>query len=145
MRSNSIMFKSAVLQFLPIIALLAIVLSGCQVKKEKFTTKDWNDGDGLEFPKRDAMLDDLLANHKLKGLTFKQAVGLLKYPQRTGLVKKEFEYEITRKMDGIDTVYAKSLVLYLNQDSIVTDYKVIEKDNKEKLKLKFERQKAEKK
>jgi len=128
------MFKKNTAAFFFLFILVVATLSGCQVKKEKFTTKGWDDGDGLQFPKRDAMLDDLLANHKLKGLTFKQTINLLKYPQRTGFVKKEFEYEIVRKMDGIDTVYAKSLVLYLNQDSVVSDYRVIEKDNKEKLK-----------
>jgi hypothetical protein len=126
--------------------LIMLGLSGCDsIKKEKFDRVKWNDGDGIEFPKRAGMLDDLLATQKLKGLTFKQAVNLLKYPQRTGLKKKEFEYEIIRKMDGVDTVYAKSLVLYLNQDSVVSDYKVIEKDNKEKLKIKFEKQNAKKK
>jgi hypothetical protein len=124
--------------------LLIITLSGCEIKKEKFTTKGWDSGDGIEFPKRNGMLDDLLATHKLKGLTYKQALGLLKYPQRTGLTDRSFEYEITRKMDGIDTVYAKSLVLYLNKDSVVSDYKIIEKDNKAKLKLKFEKQKEKK-
>lgn len=145
MLSNSIMFKSAVLKIVTVI-LFIVALSGCDnIKKEKFDRKKWDDGDGLTFPNRAGMLDDLLATHKLKGLTFKQAVSLLRYPQRTGLTKKEFEYEIIRKMDGLDTVYAKSLVLYLNQDSVISDYKVIEKDNKEKLKLKFEKQNAQKK
>ncbi|MES2267764.1 MAG: hypothetical protein V4520_13460 [Bacteroidota bacterium] len=138
------MLKSTFLKIITIISFI-VAISGCEAKKEKFTTKGWDDGDGLTFPRREGMLDDLLATHKLKGLTFKQAVGLLKYPQRTGFTQKEFEYEIIRKMDGIDTVYAKSLVLYLNKDSVVSDYKVIEKDNKEKLKQKHEKQNAAKK
>ncbi|MFD0766390.1 hypothetical protein ACFQZI_16125 [Mucilaginibacter lutimaris] len=144
MLSNITMFKSAVLKVFTVI-LFFVALTGCDVKKEKFTTQGWDDGDGLTFPRREGMLDDLLATHKLKGLTFKQAVGLLKYPQRNGFTEKKFEYEIIRKMDGIDTVYAKSLVLYLNKDSVVSDYKIIEKDNKEKLNEKHEKQKADKK
>ncbi len=144
MLSNITMLKSTFLKIITIISFI-VAISGCEAKKEKFTTKGWDDGDGLTFPRREGMLDDLLATHKLKGLTFKQAVGLLKYPQRTGFTQKEFEYEIIRKMDGIDTVYAKSLVLYLNKDSVVSDYKVIEKDNKEKLKQKHEKQNAAKK
>jgi hypothetical protein len=146
MLSNTNMLKSAPVKFFTVIMLVIIALSGCDsIKKEKFDRRKWDDGDGITFPKRDGMLDDLLATQKLKGLTYKQALYLLRYPQRTGLTDKSFEYEIIRKMDGIDTIYAKSLVLYLNQDSIVIDYKVIEKDNKEKLKLKFEEQNKKKK
>ncbi|MGY4538837.1 hypothetical protein ACVW0P_003260 [Mucilaginibacter sp. UYNi724] len=144
MFSNIAMFKSVFLKALTVVTFMA-ALSGCDIKKEKFTTEGWNDGDGITFPKRNGMVDDLLATHKLKGLTFKQALGLLKYPQRTGIAEKKFEYEIVRKMDGIDTVYAKTLVLYLSKDSVVSDYKLTEKDNKEKLKLKFEKQNAAKK
>ena len=122
-----------------------IALSGCDVKKQKFTTKGWDDGDGIEFPNREGMLDDLLATHKLKGLNYRQALGLLKYPQRSGVKQKSMEYEVVRKMDGIDTVYAKSLVLYLSPDSVVNNYKVIIKDYKEALTLKHEKQNAEKK
>jgi hypothetical protein len=143
MLSNNVMFKKVLLKAVTII-LVITALSGCDVKKEKFTTKGWDDGDGISFPKRESMVDDLLATHKLKGLTYKQALGLLKYPQRNGLNDQSFEYEVVRKMDGIDTVYAKTLVLYLNKDSVVSSYKVIEKDNKEKLKLRFEKQNVKK-
>jgi len=145
MLSNITMLKSLSAKAVIISTTLAIALSGCQVKHEKFTTKGWDDGDGLEFPRREGMLDDLLATHKLKGLTYRQALGLLKYPQRNGVGENSMEYEITRKMDGIDTIYAKSLVLYLSPDSVVNNYKVTEKDNKEKLRLKHEKQNAEKK
>jgi hypothetical protein len=140
------MLKNTFVKFFTVMMLAIVILSGCDsIKKEKFDRRKWDDGDGLSFPKRAGMLDDLLATQKLKGLTYKQALYLLRYPQRNSLTDKSFEYEIVRKMDGIDTVYAKSLVLYLNQDSIVSDYKVIEKDNKEKLKLKFEEQNKKKK
>lgn len=145
MLSNTNMLKSAFVKIFTVMMLVIITLSGCEVKKEKFDRRKWDDGDGITFPKRAGMLDDLLATQKLKGLTYKQALYLLRYPQRNSLTDKSFEYEIIRKMDGIDTIYAKSLVLYLNQDSIVSDYKVIEKDNKEKLKLKFEEQNKKKK
>jgi hypothetical protein len=143
MLSNNAMFTKVLLKVVPIVLIIA-TLAGCDVKKEKFTTKGWDDGDGISFPKRESMVDDLLATHKLKGLTYKQALGLLKYPQRNGLKDKSLEYEVVRKMDGVDTVYAKTLVLYLNKDSVVNNYRVIEKDNKEKLKLQFEKQNAKK-
>ncbi|WP_134336189.1 hypothetical protein [Mucilaginibacter phyllosphaerae] len=138
------MYKSTAVKLFTFI-FIVVTLYGCDIKKEKFTTRGWDDGDGIDFPKRNSMVDDLVATHQLKGLTYKQALGLLKYPQRNGSKEKSMEYEIVRKMDGIDTIYAKSLVLYLNPDSVVSSYKIIEKDNKEKLKLKFEKQNAERK
>lgn len=111
--------------------ILAIGLAGCH-KKEPFTPKGWDDGDGIEFPKRYLMVDDLMANRKLKGLTYKQVVQLLKAPQRNDSPPGTFSYEITRKMDVLDTLYIKNLVFYLNKDSVVTDFKIYEKTNKKR-------------
>jgi hypothetical protein len=84
------------------------------------------------FPKRYMMVDDLLANHKLKGMTYKQVILLLKYPQRNSHIDRSFYYDITLKMDGIDTAYFKGLLFKLNADSIVTDVQVFEKTAKKK-------------
>jgi len=115
------------IKILSFTCILVALLAGC-AGKEKFTPKGWDDGDGIEFPRRFRMVDDLLENHKLKGLTYKQVIALLQYPQRNSFTDRSFHYEITRKMSGIDTIYAKNLVFYLNKDSIVTDVKVVEKD-----------------
>jgi len=131
-----IMFKSTFCRLLTVLVVITMALSACG-KKAKFDRKIWNDGDGLSFPERDAMLEDLLKNHKLKGLSYKQAIQLLHEPQRNSYTDKSFQYEIIRKMDGLDTVFAKTLTLYLSKDSIVTDFKVTEKDNTEKLKEVF--------
>jgi len=139
MHSNTYMLVNKKIRLICTIALVALVLTGCS--KKKFDRREWNDGDGLSWPNRAAMLDDLLANHKLKGLKYKEVINLLRYPQWNSYTDRSFEYEITRKMDRLDTVYAKSLVLYLNKDSVVTDVKVIEKDNSEKLALKRKKEK----
>ena len=78
------------------------------------------------------MVDDLLATHKLKGMTYKQVILLLKYPQRNSHTDRSFYYDITLKMDGIDTAYFKGLLFKLNADSIVTDVQVFEKTAKKK-------------
>lgn len=111
--------------------LVLLALAGCH-SKEPFTPKGWNDGDGIDFPRRYLMVDDLLANHKLKGLTYIQVIQLLKAPQRNSYTDRSFSYEITRKMDILDTLYIKNLVFYLNKDSIVTDFKIYEKTNKKR-------------
>ena len=101
-------------------------------RTEKFTRESWDEGDGITFIKRDLILDDLLKTHQLKGLKYKQVTSLLHDPQRHSFTSRSFSYEVTRKMDGIDTLYTKDLVFYLNSDSVVTDTKVVERDYKKK-------------
>jgi hypothetical protein len=139
MHSNINMFRNKKVQLVCTIALIALSLTSCS--KKKFDRREWNDGDGLSWPNRSAMLDDLLANHKLKGLKYKEVINLLRYPQWNSYTDRSFEYEINRKMDRLDTIYAKSLILYLNKDSVVTDVKVMEKDNSEKIALKRKKEK----
>jgi hypothetical protein len=133
------MFRNSKVRLVCTIVLIAFSLTGCS--KKKFDRREWNDGDGLSWPNRSGMLDDLLANHKLKGLKYKEVINLLRYPQWNSYTDRRFEYEINRKMDRLDTVYAKSLVLYLSKDSVVTDVKVVEKDNSEKIALKRKKEK----
>ena len=128
-----------------LLAFVAFALASCG-KNQKFDRKLWDDGDGITFPERDGMLDDLIKNRNLKGKNFKYVVNLLRYPQRTGFPDSmTMDYEIIRKMDRLDTVYAKTLVIYLNKDSVVTDMKVYEKNNKEKLLKKYKEQNKNKK
>lgn len=129
------MSKRSNTRFLMVLVLAVVALAGCSNKKP-FDRYGWDDGDGIDFPKRYMMVDDLMANHKLKGLTYKQVVNLLHYPQRNSYTERSFLYEITRKMDGIDTIYAKNLVFILNKDSVVTDVKVTEKNYERKKKKK---------
>ena len=57
-----------------------VVISGC-TNAHKFTTPGWLYGDGISYPIRDRIVDDLMENHKLKGLTYKQLLHLLSTPQ----------------------------------------------------------------
>jgi hypothetical protein len=112
-----------------ILMFIVAALWGC-TSKQKFDRYGWNDGDGLDFPKRYLMVDDLLETHKLVGLKFNNIVGLLHYPDRFAYDSLSFHYEITRKMSGIDTLYTKNLVFTMTKDSVITSAKVVERDYK---------------
>lgn len=124
------MIKRVLRAFILFVA-CGIAFAGCK-NQRPFNGREWNDGDGIDFPKRYMMVDDLLANHKLKGLTYKQVVLLLRYPQRNSHTDRSFYYDITLKMSGIDTAYFKGLLFKLNADSVVTDVQIFEKTAKKK-------------
>ncbi|TSD64772.1 hypothetical protein FFF34_012800 [Inquilinus sp. KBS0705] len=123
------MGKGSILRYFMVLGLVVVCFAGCK-NKVPFTPRGWDEGDGIDFPKRYMMVDDLLASGKLKGLKYKQVVYLLKAPQRNSHTDRSFSYEITRKMSGIDTLYIKNLVIYINADSVVTDAKVTERSPK---------------
>ena len=91
----------------------------------------WSYGDGLEYPSRKAILDDLLANHKIKGLNHYQVIQLLGSPQSRDTAKFKYSYQIEdtgfKYNPKKKPVYVKNLVLYFSKDSIVTKTEVFEK------------------
>src|ERR1035437_6521327 len=95
--------------------LLLLVIAGCK-KPEKFDRLKWKDGDGIDFPYRDGMLDDLLTNHQLKGLSYRQVRGLLDIPQ--GKDSLSIYYEIKVNRDTVKPVEFKNLIIYFNKDSV---------------------------
>ena len=103
---------------------IAVLFTGCSNKK--FDRDKWYYGDGIEFPLRDQMLDDLLKNHQLKGLKYPKIVGLLHRPQ--GKDSLSIYYEVTLNIDKkTHAISHKDLVFYFNKDSVVTDYKIEER------------------
>jgi len=120
-------------RFMIFFTLVSAFLFSC-TNKQPFDRKGWNDGDGLSFPRRYMMVDDLLATHKLVGLKFNNVVGLLHYPDRFSYDSLSFHYEITRKMSGIDTLYTKNLVFTMGKDSVITSVKVTERNYKDEKK-----------
>lgn len=108
--------------------LLILMLAGlcsCHRTNPDFTTEKWLNGDGLQYPLRNDILDDLVQHHKLKGLTYKEVHHLLGYPNWSDSVKGEFYYQIIetrnnmRKFDHI-----KNLVFYMGKDSVITRFEV---------------------
>ncbi|RVU02386.1 hypothetical protein EOD41_00140 [Mucilaginibacter limnophilus] len=109
-----------------VIVMLCLCLTACQPKL-KFDKAKWNSRSDMEYPYRDAMLDDLLKQHHLKGLTYKELTKNIGEPIRA-LDNLEYAYYniVTDYGSDIDPVYTKILSIKLNKDSIVTDYKVEE-------------------
>ncbi|RVT98159.1 hypothetical protein EOD41_17460 [Mucilaginibacter limnophilus] len=123
------MKKSRVI--LVVIGLTVLLISACS-KKQKFDRALWKDGDGLEFKYRDNMLDDLLQNHKIKGLTWKQVQDTLGRPQGTKGLSTYYDIDI--KYDGYPPSYMKRLFIDFNQDSVAVNTRIYEKTNRKKKK-----------
>ncbi len=121
--------------YLVVIATLALLtITSCGNNKREFTRDAWSYGDGLEYPSRDAILEDLLAKHKLEGLTHYQVIQLLGSPQDRDTINFKYTYQIVNT--GVDynpkknPVYKKDLVLYFSKDSVVTKRAIVEKNQK---------------
>ncbi len=91
-----------------------------QFNKEQWINIDRND------PDRGSMLNDLLTNHKIVGLSYKQLDSLLGEPNPADSLRVYYPIKIKYAMLSPDLDYEKDLVLYLNKDSVVTKFKVTE-------------------
>lgn len=89
----------------------------------KFDKKQWSSGgDGIVYPNRDRMLDDLLENYKLEGLIYNQLIETLgKEPDYNNIYEIVVYYN-----NDIDPRYVKVLKFTLNKDSTVISWKLIE-------------------
>ncbi len=97
-------------------------LSACQ-RHDKFTTEKWLNGDGLQFPYRDDILNDLIKRDTLKGMTYKQVQHLLGDPDWADSVS--FHYQIIETFNNMrKRDHIKNLVFYMGKDSIITKYEV---------------------
>ena len=117
------------------ITVTALVFISCN-RPQPFTRETWSFGDGLEYPSRKTVLDDLLANHKIVGLNHYQVVQLLGRPQDRDTVNFKYSYQIENTSSHYnpkkEPVYIKNLEVYFNKDSIVTKTKIFERTKKVK-------------
>ncbi len=118
-----------------IAVLFAILLTAAACnRQQKFSREMWSYADGLDYPSRAGILDDLLANHKLKGLNHYQLQQLLGTPQAKDTVNFKYSYQIedsgTNYNPKKKPIYIKNLVIYFSKDSIVTKTEVFEKTKK---------------
>jgi hypothetical protein len=90
---------------------------------QKFNKATWDEGDiGFDFPNRKYMLNDLIENHQIKGLIYKQLVDSIGEPRMdSGSYEAYYNIELDYGWD-IDPVYSKDLVIQLNRDSVVTGF-----------------------
>lgn len=108
--------------------LLSIVLSlqiSCKNEQIPFDKIGWNKPcDGVPCPViRDKMIDDLLKNHKLIGLSYRQIISKLGDTDNSEDTSKNImRYEISTEYTFGDIVHINALDLHYNKDSIVTSY-----------------------
>lgn len=111
--------------------LLFVTIAGCR-RKQKFTKELWNLGDGLSYTSRDFIVDDLLANYKLKGMHYKDVRRLLGKPDDTATLKTS--YQIINTLNEYNPknkpVYKKYLELYFSKDSVVSRTNIYEHTDK---------------
>ena len=106
--------------------LMVMIMNGCN-NEMKFEKEKWNRSSDPNFPSsfRPSMLEDLVKNHKLIGLTTSQLnsnVGPPDYKDSTTV-----SYKIQVKYSGdIDPTYTKLLLFSYSKDSIIRSFKVIE-------------------
>jgi outer membrane protein assembly factor BamE (lipoprotein component of BamABCDE complex) len=107
-------------------------LTGCG-SGSKFDRQKWSYGDGLEYPLRDQIVDDLMENHHIKGLTFDQVIDSLGSPQRRDSLK--FTYQILDNSFAFaqkDPIHKKNLIVYFNKDSVAVKFEIYDHTEKEK-------------
>lgn len=97
---------------------------------QTFNKAAWADGDqGWGYPNRKYMLNDLLKNHQIKGLTYKQLIDSIGEPHLdSGSYEAYYNIILDYGWD-IDPVYSKNLILQLNRDSVVTGFEIKEWKN----------------
>lgn len=106
--------------------LVVILIIAYNMVGGKFDRNKWNDKNDWDYPYRDAMADDLMKHHKLKGLSFKQLKDLLGAPENFTDADSIYYQLIMDYGWDIDPVHTKYLVFKLNKDSVVTGFRINE-------------------
>ncbi|WP_295711628.1 hypothetical protein [Mucilaginibacter sp.] len=111
-------FKKVIL----ILSMAMLSVFGCRrlTGKVPFYKEKWLEREDWDYPRRDEMIDDLIKNHKLKGLRYKQMIELLGEPQGNTQDSIGVYYQIVEDFGSdIDPVYTKNLSVEFNKDSII--------------------------
>lgn len=111
--------------------ILTLALYGCQDKGIPFNKTGWNEyADGEPRPPlRSLMLDDLLSNHTLKGLSFHELVLKLGNPDNHQFTEpNRLRYEISVDYTTGNIAHIKALDFYFSGDSIIIPWKVVQYD-----------------
>jgi hypothetical protein len=113
-------------KYFKIISLILIIISVSSCGKSgKFNRVLWDDGDGIDFPYREKIVDDLLKTHHLEGQKLKSVTDTLGVPQ--GRKKDNVYYDIDIQWDDkAKPEHIKRLIIYFGPDSVVTRTHVYE-------------------
>lgn len=103
---------------------LIILLAACD---QKFEKSGWVCKDDMEYPKRRRMVNDLVENYKMKGMTYSQIINLLGDGEKGQNEENKLFYDIIVNYGiDIDPVYMKYLEINFTKDSIVNSFKIVE-------------------
>ncbi|MDX9749961.1 MAG: hypothetical protein RBT71_02645 [Flavobacteriales bacterium] len=116
-----------------VLLLLSVCLTGCD-RSIPFDKSGWQERYDGDYPKRDAMVKDLLDNQKLTGLTTRSITDFLGEEDHIELHEKPkssgvnyMSYQVLKDFGwDIDPVHTKYLVIEFNEDSIVTKVNLLE-------------------
>lgn len=97
---------------------------GANTAEKKFEQTKWNARAGEDYPYRDQMLQDVVANVKLKGMKHGELISLLGEPDRVD--NGHLFYLVSQKKIGFLTLHTKTLVIKLDSDSAVEWRKIHE-------------------
>jgi len=96
---------------------------GCQKTNVTFNSAKWKQHDWVESPGRNLMADDLVASHKLIGLSHQKMLALLGPPSPI-VDTKDTYYELSQKYEGADPVSGRDLIITFNKDSVITNARI---------------------
>ena len=117
-----VVMKHIPIQLFITVLSLSVLLVSCD---QKFTKQQWINVDNID-PDRGVMLNDLLSNHKIIGLSYHQLNDLLGEPTKDDSLRVYYPIKIKYATLSPDPNYEKDLVIYLNKDSVVTKTKITE-------------------
>jgi len=108
------------------VIVIACALVSCGKHQMEFDKSKWNKSFDGVYEYRERMVNDLMENHIVEGMSYAQLVDLMGQPENYGNVKPNtIGYEIMVDYGwNIDPVEGKTLFLELSQDSMVVDYKL---------------------
>jgi len=125
------MIKKPFLKTLICLALF-ITVSSCS-NSSKFDRQKWSYGDGLNYPLRNEIVDDLLKTHQFKGMTYEQVIDTLGGPQNRDTLQLSYQIiDNSSEYNRKKPIHKKNLILYFNKDSVVVKAEIYDHTNKKK-------------
>ncbi len=97
---------------------------GADKSQQPFDKIKWVMRSGDDYPYRDKMLEDLVANVTLKGLTYKELIDVLGAPDRKD--SSYLFYRVAQQRIGFFPLHTKTLVIKFDRDSTVEWRKIHE-------------------
>jgi hypothetical protein len=107
-----------------------MTVSSCK-NSRKFDRQKWNYGDGLDYPLRNEIVDDLLKTHQFKGMTYRQVIDTLGGPQHRDTLQLSYQIiDNSSEYNRKKPIHKKNLILYFNKDSVVVKAEIYDHTNK---------------